>query len=73
LTNDTFKLDIERMRAGWYTDKYFTKYCHYVRNPGKTRLSLPRASIRATRPASAWMISIRANWSGNAVVHPPRR
>lgn len=24
LTNDTFKLDIERMRAGWYTDKYFT-------------------------------------------------
>ncbi len=24
LTNDTFKLDIERMRQGWYTDKYFT-------------------------------------------------
>ena len=23
LTNDAFKLDIERMRRGWYTDKYF--------------------------------------------------
>lgn len=23
LTNETFKLDIERMRRGWYTDKYF--------------------------------------------------
>ena len=24
LTNETFKLDIERMRHGWYSDKYFT-------------------------------------------------
>lgn len=24
LDNTTFKLDIERMRTGWYTDKYFT-------------------------------------------------
>ncbi len=24
LDNQTFKLDIERMREGWYTDKYFT-------------------------------------------------
>lgn len=24
LTNATFKLDIERMRRGWYSDKYFT-------------------------------------------------
>ncbi|MAT42015.1 MAG: nicotinate phosphoribosyltransferase [Anaerolineaceae bacterium] len=24
LTDETFKLDIERMRDGWYTDKYFT-------------------------------------------------
>jgi len=24
LDNETFKLDVERMRAGWYTDKYFT-------------------------------------------------
>src|SRR5919108_5963885 len=23
LTNETFKLDIERMRRGWYSDKYF--------------------------------------------------
>lgn len=24
LTNETFKLDIDRMREGWYSDKYFT-------------------------------------------------
>jgi nicotinate phosphoribosyltransferase len=24
LTNETFKLDIDRMRRGWYSDKYFT-------------------------------------------------
>ena len=23
LTDETFKLDIERMRQGWYSDKYF--------------------------------------------------
>jgi len=23
LTNEVFKLDIERMRKGWYSDKYF--------------------------------------------------
>ena len=23
LTNDVFKLDLERMRRGWYSDKYF--------------------------------------------------
>ena len=23
LTNDSFKLDVDRMRRGWYSDKYF--------------------------------------------------
>jgi nicotinate phosphoribosyltransferase len=23
LTNDVFKIDIKRMRRGWYSDKYF--------------------------------------------------
>lgn len=30
LTNDTFKLDIERMRKGWYSDKYFENICHML-------------------------------------------
>ncbi len=30
LTNTTFKLDIERMRRGWYTDKYFTNIAHML-------------------------------------------
>src|SRR5512139_973923 len=28
LTNATFKLDIERMRRGWYSDKYFENVSH---------------------------------------------
>jgi len=30
LTNATFKLDIERMRQGWYTDKYFTNIANML-------------------------------------------
>lgn len=30
LTNETFKLDIERMRRGWYTDKYFTNIAYML-------------------------------------------
>ncbi len=30
LTNANFKLDIERMRAGWYSDKYFTNIAYML-------------------------------------------
>lgn len=30
LTNETFKLDIERMRQGWYSDKYFTNIAYML-------------------------------------------
>lgn len=30
LTNDTFKLDIDRMRRGWYSDKYFTNIAYML-------------------------------------------
>jgi nicotinate phosphoribosyltransferase len=30
LTNDTFKLDIERMVEGWYSDKYFTNIAYML-------------------------------------------
>jgi nicotinate phosphoribosyltransferase len=30
LTNETFKLDIERMRKGWYSDKYFENINHML-------------------------------------------
>lgn len=30
LTNTTFKLDIDRMRRGWYTDKYFTNIAYML-------------------------------------------
>jgi nicotinate phosphoribosyltransferase len=28
LTNTTFKLDVDRMRGGWYSDKYFENIGH---------------------------------------------
>ncbi len=31
LTDTTFKLDIERMRQGWYTDKYFTNIAQMLK------------------------------------------
>lgn len=31
LTNATFKLDINRMRQGWYTDKYFTNIAYMLK------------------------------------------
>ena len=30
LTNATFKLDVERMRKGWYSDKYFTNIAYML-------------------------------------------
>jgi nicotinate phosphoribosyltransferase len=30
LTNSTFKLDVERMRKGWYSDKYFTNIAYML-------------------------------------------
>ena len=30
LTDETFKLDIERMRKGWYSDKYFENIGHML-------------------------------------------
>lgn len=30
LTNTTFKLDIDRMRRGWYSDKYFTNIAYML-------------------------------------------
>lgn len=50
LTNETFKLDIQRMRQGWYTDKYFANIskmlailaannCQYEPSGGQNRLS----------------------------------
>jgi len=38
LTNEVFEFDVERMRQGWYSDKYFNdwhdmiKVCHCARD-----------------------------------------
>ncbi len=39
LTNDTFKLDIERMRRGWYSDKYFTNIAYMLSELSKNDYS----------------------------------
>lgn len=35
LTNTTFKLDVERMRRGWYSDKYFENVGHMLETLGR--------------------------------------
>ena len=35
LTNDVFKLDVERMRRGWYSDKYFANILTMLDGVGK--------------------------------------
>jgi nicotinate phosphoribosyltransferase len=40
LTNETFKLDIERMRRGWYSDKYFENINRMLVALGERRLCL---------------------------------
>ncbi|PKN86935.1 MAG: nicotinate phosphoribosyltransferase, partial [Chloroflexi bacterium HGW-Chloroflexi-8] len=32
LDNQTFKLDVDRMRRGWYTDKYFANITIMLEN-----------------------------------------
>ena len=56
LTNATFKLDIDRMRRGWYSDKYFTNIAlmlntlaqqgyHYAGDDIRLPVSIPREQI----------------------------
>ena len=35
LTNETFKLDVERMRRGWYSDKYFANIALMLAGVGR--------------------------------------
>ena len=36
LTNETFKLDVERMRQGWYSDKYFANILRMLDGVGQS-------------------------------------
>lgn len=57
LTNETFKIDIQRMRQAWYTDKYFANIaemlailsksnCTYEPSGGQNRLSPELSKLR---------------------------
>lgn len=45
LDNSTFKLDIERMRRGWYSDKYFINIAHML-----TKLAAEGYTYRGKHP-----------------------
>ncbi|PKO07283.1 MAG: nicotinate phosphoribosyltransferase [Chloroflexi bacterium HGW-Chloroflexi-3] len=46
LDNETFKLDIERMRKGWYTDKYFTNITIMLEKLSKLNQSFSGSNFR---------------------------
>jgi nicotinate phosphoribosyltransferase len=64
LTNDTFKLDAERMRAGWYSDKYFENIVGMLTNLARRKYGFGGSS---TRLAAAG-IEARGNDIGNIEV-----
>lgn len=46
LNNDTFKLDIERMRKGWYSDKYFTNITIMLQELAKHDIKFKGSKLR---------------------------
>jgi len=46
LDNKTFKLDIDRMRKGWYTDKYFTNITIMLEKLSKLNQSYTGSNFR---------------------------
>jgi nicotinate phosphoribosyltransferase len=79
LTNDTFKIDIPRMRQAWYTDKYFAnisrmlailseKNCTYEASGAQNRLSSEQSKT-TIRPGD---LEVEMQWftrrAGNTLV-----
>lgn len=68
LTNEIFKLDIERMRRGWYSDKYFENsvrmYEELVRSGYTFRGRCPTLEERGTRldAVSVGDIDVEMQW-----------
>jgi nicotinate phosphoribosyltransferase len=57
LTNETFKLDIERMRRGWYSDKYFENITDAHR-PGVRRICIFRSVSQSAANVSPEDIAV---------------
>ena len=73
LTDTTFKLDIERMRQGWYTDKYFTNISQMLKVLAEQNYIY--AGNRRTYQTEFVCRGdcLRRSGSGDAVVYPPSR
>ena len=50
LPPSVFKLDVERMRQGWYSDKYFINIARHAGRAGRAGLPLRRHRPRPLRP-----------------------
>ncbi len=53
LTNNTFKLDIDRMRQGWYSDKYFANVGHMLDALSREGYTFQAASPRLKQEQAA--------------------
>lgn len=58
LTNETFKLDIERMRQGWYSDKYFENINRMLTSLAKEKYFYAGAYHNLPQGISAEKISV---------------
>ena len=67
LTNDVFKLDIERMRKGWYSDKYFVNIAAMLTalnnkgylNRGKSQRPLAKFDLTHLEPGN---LEVEMQW-----------
>ena len=71
LTNETFKLDIERMRRSWYSDKYFENIGRMLTALAGEGYNYSGAYHNLPQDVSPEKIACRGHRSGNAMVHAP--
>ena len=71
LTNSTFKLDIERMRQGWYTDKYFVNVAVMLSALSKEGYTLAGKFSGIPVHFKGSEDLPRRPGGGDAMVHPP--
>ena len=65
LTNETFKLDVERMRAGWYSDKYFENVGRLL-----AALSAEERAVLLQRSDRAGLLHLAVHWARSPASGP---
>ena len=72
LDNNTFKLDADRMRKGWYTDKYFSNIAEMLTILSKSGYCYKGNSPRLKNIRPDRRYQLRRPGSGDAGIYPAK-